>query len=454
MNFKLSKIYIFKALLKDDAGGFAIIWAISMMVITFVVGASYDMSQVTIAKQRAQMVADNMALAASIAVDTNNTARYTPNKRYNYTELGSPGIDFTKSMVGYVVYDIVDDKDPENNKKPTTDKSRLLARATVEGTYKPAFMSAFGYNGLRFTATSDVSYAARTGTPASIFFTVDNSGSMGWRDAAGIEKLRGLEESLKGFMDILDTVNSAENDVFRTALWPYSQDYRQNYNYISDDGIITNKIVSPSWGQLSNDKITRMRTEGGTDSSGALRAAANAFTKEAAIHNAKNQKSDPMMFMVFMSDGANNPKQEQVCEIVRQWVPRRQAYWQKGRRIRYSRPRNTRRWNYYPATRGHYENSEQCNWETTYSSDELSAAACEDMKSAGVRVYTIGYHLKAGSNSGYWVSQDEVDRAQALLATCASDEDHYILAKNASDLNEALAEIGEEIMKEVIRIKR
>jgi len=454
VNFRFTKFYTLKAALKNDAGSIAITWAMSMMAVTFAVGATYDMTQITKAKQGAQMIADNMALTASIAVDTNNTSRYKHNKRYNYQALGSPEVDFTKSIVGYVAYDIVDDKDPKNIGKSSSDKSRLLARANVEGTYKPAFMSAFGYEGIRFAASSDVSYAAREGTPASIFFAVDNSGSMGWTDAAGVQKLRGLESSLKGFMDILETINTTDNDVYRTALWPYSQDYNRRSPYITDDGIITNKVVSPNWGPLSNGEITRMNTQGGTDSSGALQAAANAFTKEADIHEAKNQEDEPILFMVFMSDGANNPRQERVCETVRRWVRGERAYWKKGRRIRYSRPRNTRNWRYYPATPGRYEDREQCDWETTYSSDALSAEACETMKDAGVTVYTIGYHLKAGRNSGYWVSQDEVDRAQTLLAACASSSDHYILAENASDLNETLADIGEEIMKEVIRIKR
>jgi len=454
VSFKSNKIYKYIATLQHDGGSIAITWAISMMAVIFAVGATYDMAQITKAKQRAQMVADSMALTASIAVDAENGSRYKANKRYSYAELGSPGVDFTKSIVGYVVYDIVDDKDPNNKNKFAPDKSRLLARATVVGTYKPAFMSAFGYDGLQFTASSDVSYASREGTPATIFFAVDNSGSMGWTDAAGVQKLHGLENSLKGFMDILDTINTTDNDVYRTALWPYSQDYDRRSPYISDGGIITNKVVSPSWGSLSNGEITRMNTEGGTDSSGALSAAATAFTKEAAIHDAKNQEDDPIMFMVFMSDGANNPKEERVCETIRQWVGGQRAYWKKGKKIRYSRPKNTRKWQYFPATQGHYEDTEQCNWEDTYSSDELSAQACETMKSAGVTIYTIGYHLKAGRNSGHWVSQDEVDRAQALLANCASDADHYILAENANDLNETLAAIGEEIMKEVIRIKR
>lgn len=76
------------------------------------------------------------------------------------------------------------------------------------------------------------------------------------------------------------------------------------------------------------------------------------------------------------------------------------------------------------------------------------------MKASGVTVYTIGYHLVAGWNSGYYINQSEVDRAQALLSNCASDQSKYILAQNASELNAALIAIGQEVMVEVIRIKR
>ncbi len=453
MNFKTKKINANRNILHNNAGGIAVTWAISMMAVIFAVGATYDMSQITKAKQRAQMVADSMALTASIAVDTNNASRYKANKRYSYKELGEPKADFTRSIKAYVEYDIVDDKDSSNTGKPKTDKTRLLARATVEGTYKPAFMSAFGYEGIKFKASSDVAYASREGTPASIFFAVDNSGSMGWSDADGVQKLQGLETSLKSFMTTLEAINTTDNDVYRTALWPYSQDFYGRYRYISDDGIITNKTVAPKWGPLSNGEITRMNTAGGTDSSGALRAAASAFMTESALHKAKNKETEPLKFMVFMSDGANNPKQERVCATTRKWIPSQRAYWRKGKKKRYSRPRKARKWRYYPAVPGHYEDKKECNWEYTYSSDKTSVQACETMKAAGVVVYTIGYYLKAGNNDGHWVSQSEVDRARALLANCASSSEHYILAENASDLNETLKNIGEEIMKEVIRIK-
>jgi hypothetical protein len=429
-----------KRFLKDTAGSFGMIWGVAGLGVVISVGAAYDINQVSKAKQIAQMAADNMALTASIAVDTNNDDRYVDGQGYTYRYLGGPTDDFTDSMVGVVEYDVDDDGDGESN---------LLARATVSGTYQTAFAAALGIEALSFSASSDVAYAQVEGTPASVFFAVDNSGSMGWSDATGAIKLSALETSLSSFMTTLETINSDANDVYRTALWPYSQDYNGNYPFISDDGIITNKDVPPTWGGLTNGEITRMNATYGTDSSGSLEAAADAFALEDAVHLAKNGKNDPLKFMVFMSDGANNPQSEWLCPTISV-----DEYWVDTYRNWNTVYTSSRSWFdswviYYPPSGGPYEIEGSCGWEETFKSDERSLAACTAMKDAGVTVYTIGYYLVVSHS----VSQAEVDRAQALLSGCATDADHYILAENASDLNTALATISEQVMTEVIRVK-
>lgn len=433
----------FARFLKDTAGSMALVWGVIGVGVVMTVGAAYDVSQVSKAKAIAQMAADNMALTASIAVDKDNDDRYAEGQAYSYRNLGGPKEDFTDSMHGTVEYDVDDDGDGESN---------LLARATVSGTYSPAFVSALGVQEIPFSAVSDVAYAQREGTPASIFFAVDNSGSMGWLDAGGANKLSALKDSMRNFMTTLQTINNDQNNVFRTALWPYSQDYDRRRPYISDDGIITNKDVPPGWGGLTNGEITRMHTQYGTDSSGSLEAAAAAFALEDAVHLSENGEDDPIKFMIFMSDGANNPKQERVCgPATEYWLDT----WRGLNRVYFREYRWFDRWViHHPEEDGPYPQYTRCSWQTTYSSDERSLEACTQMKSAGVTVYTIGYHLVAGWNSGYYTYQSEVDRAQALLASCASDADHYILASDANDLNTALTAIGQEVMIEVIRVKR
>jgi len=429
-----------KRFFTDTAGSMAMIWGVIGIGVIVTVGAAYDVNQVSKAKQIAQMAADNMALTASIAVDGGNEDRYVDGQSYSYRHLGGPADDFTNSMVGTVEYDVDDDGDELNN---------LLARATVSGTYSTAFAAALGVDAIPFSASSDVAYAQQEGTPASVFFAVDNSGSMGWSDATGANKLNALQTSMTSFMTTLDTINSDADDVFRTALWPYSQDYSGSYPYISDDGIITNKVVSADWGSLSNGEVTRMHTQYGTDSSGSLEAAAAAFALEDAIHFAENGEDDPIKFMIFMSDGANNSNQKRVCTTQDVWVNGTAEYWWKNNKVKYSRPILYWRWTYVAATVGQYKEQTDCGNVTVYESDERSLAACIAMKDAGVTVYTIGYHLVADR----YVSQDEVDRAQALLSGCATDAEHYILASDADDLNTALNAISQRVVTEVIRVK-
>ena len=100
------------------------VWAVTGLGVVMTVGAAYDVSQVSKAKQIAQMAADNMALSASIAVNRNNEDRYAEGQSYSYMHLGGPFNDFTNSMVGVVEYGVDDDGDGVDN---------LLARATVSG---------------------------------------------------------------------------------------------------------------------------------------------------------------------------------------------------------------------------------------------------------------------------------------------------------------------------------
>ena len=93
----------------NKSGTFSIMWAIALSGMILTVGATYDMAQLTKAKALAQYTADNMALQASIAVDTNNDDRYVADQIYTYAEISAGNVDFTDSLTGSVQYDIVDD---------------------------------------------------------------------------------------------------------------------------------------------------------------------------------------------------------------------------------------------------------------------------------------------------------------------------------------------------------
>jgi len=443
---------------KDTAGAMAMAWGVTLAGLTFSIGASYDLTQVSKARAIAQVAADNMALAASVAVDFNNDDRFVEGQHYDYTHLGGPDEDFTHSMVGSVVYDIVDDQDADNEELSDGAKKRLLARATVTGTYTPAFMSIAPWiDGIEFQAVSDVAYAEREGTPASVFFVADNSGSMGWTDDNGIVKITSLENSMKNFMRTLEILdNDGVDDTFRTALYPYSADPDNRRSGIDTDGLVPGHVVDPEWGTISNYKITRMYDRSGTDSSGALQAAADTFALENEIHLDMNPDyfddntiDEPLKFLVFMTDGANNKTTE--CHTEEVWVENQTAqYWWKYKRngrikYKYSRPRNWWNWNYVEPVSdgtGYYEEREVCTYD--YHFDVRSLEACDQMKEAGVLIYAIAYD----------VADEQKDHAEEFMQNCSSGDNFFKSAGDASALQQAFEEIGDAVITEVIRVKR
>jgi len=436
---------------RNTAGAMAMTWGVILAGMTFTIGASYDLTQVSKARAIAQVAADNMALTASIAVDFNNNERYVEGQSYSYTQLGGPKEDFTRSMHGSVVYDIVDDQDPHNAQLPASEKKRLLARATVSGTYKPAFMSVAPWiDGVAFEAVSDVAYAQRQGTPASIFFVTDNSGSMKSRDDNYVRKIDSLKVSMNDFMTVLGAINVHGERIFRTALYPYSS------------SLITGKIVDPDWGSLTANEVNRMYAGGGTRSTSALTRAKSNFTLEADIHDDENSEDDPLKFLIFMSDGANNGSYyQQQCVEEDVWVPATSEYWQythwrpswKYGDIVTKRPKKKLwKWRHYPAQSGHWDTEEQCTSVKVSPENNSSLAQCTAMKDAGVKIYSIAYD----------VAQNERELAEQFMKDCSSNNDHgvytddgfYKYAADGTDLQAVFTAIGEAVVKEVIRVKR
>lgn len=413
-------------------------WGLSAMVVVLALGAAYDTSQVQRAHKLAQFAADNMALAASISVDRENDDQFVEHQEYNYSQIGGPSEDFTNSMKGSVEYDIVDGDE------------KLIARATINGTYKTAFMGMMGVNEINLTAVSDVAYAEAEGMPTSVFFVADNSGSMGWNDSTGTMKLASLETSLEDFMGTLDTLDTdGVDDTFRTALYPYSADPDNSRSGIDTDGVIPSHVVDPAWGTIVDTNITRMYDRSGTDSSGALQDAADAFDFENNTHYAMNGENNPLKFLVFMTDGANNKTTECTTEEV--WVANGTAeYWWKYKnngtiKTKYREPNNLSGWTYvapvYDGT-GYYEDQEVCTYD--YHFDVRSLQACDQMKDAGVLIYAIAYD----------VADDEKDHAEEFMQNCSSGDEFFKSADDSTALESAFEQIGESILTEVIRIKR
>ena len=412
-------------------------WGLTLFTLAFLMGSALDASLVYKVNMQAQAAADNMALTASIAVDMDNPDRYVESTPYSYIEIGGSSNDFTNTLSGSVEYDIEDGDE------------KLIARATVTGNYSTIFMSMIGISNVEIKAVSEVAYTEDEGTPASVFFVADNSGSMGYTDGSGLTKIDGLQSSMTQFMGILDTLDDdGISDTFRTALYPFSADPNGYSSFINDDGLIPGNVVSPSWGTVPSNNVVSMNSYYGTDSSGALQDAADAFQFEDAIHLDVNGKADPLKYLVFMTDGANNKSEECTTEEV--WVLNGTAEywwrWKKGKKkYKYQEPYNPSKWTYVADTydgTGYYENQEICTED--YHFDIRSLQACDQMKADGVLIYAIAYDI----------DEDQKVHAQEFLQNCSSGDIFFKTADDSDALETVFELIGNSIITDIIRIKR
>jgi Flp pilus assembly protein TadG len=389
--------------IKKLDGSMAIMFAILAPFLVLVVGVSFDTSRLNNSKSQAQLMADIIGLNASIYVKNNDappsksSEGYLNNVWYDAKEQElnfGPGVSGENSTRFKVIYDDVADE----------------ARVVVESNIKPLFMGSFGFSEIKFTTLSTVKYAQKDhSNPASIFLVIDNSGSMAFDDipktsywsappASAEARLAGLKVELKKFMEQLDSVITPDPDD------PSRKFLRMGMTVYNSD-IINAKTIRPDWGVISNAQIDAMTADGGTVPTNALAKLQGWMTAEKNQHKRVNGSDDPLRYVVFMADGANNSTQD----------------------------------------------------------DEKAQRVCTKLKDDGVEIFTIGYALEPGYfNTGIWgerynqpvyyISPDVKQKAESFLKSCASSDAHFLLADDTSALKAAFDKIGAEIVEDAVRI--
>lgn len=381
----------------------AVMFAILAPFLVLVVGVTFDNSQLNNSKSQAQLMADILGLNASIYVKNNDAPPsnsdegYLNNVWYNANDLDlsfGRGVSDENSTRFKVIYDDVAEE----------------ARVIVESIIKPIFMGSFGYSEVKFTTLSTVKYAQKDhANPASIFLVIDNSGSMAFDDIPKTSynafspddakaRLDGLKVELNEFMEQLSSVivpdpKDPSRKFLRMGMTVYNSD------------IIAAKTIKPRWGTISKAEIDAMVADGGTVPTNALAKLQGWMTAESNQHKQVNGSEDPLRYVVFMADGANNSS----------------------------------------------------------SDDEKALKVCKKLKENGVEIFTIGYALEPGyfdtgiwgqryGQTTYYISPTVKQKAELFLKGCASSDAHFLLADDTSALKAAFDKIGAEIVQDAIRI--
>lgn len=415
--FTRAKTKHFLKRFKNDSDGTMLVsYAAGLMAMLGVTGLAYDASQYYVGKETAQHRADMIALAATANIRDNGL----PEEGDDFAH----GVTYYLDDYGLEITPYTSEEENESGERLHRTEFKVLYGVPEEGMLtthvksvgKPAILSLFKIDDFVFESDSITSYLREDlKDPASVFFVLDNSGSMSWDDDDGNVRLEGLQEAVTDFNEKLEGITDAFDDAnyLRTALWAYSSVDRKvsdpdsaysctkwyrrwgywypywstcysNETVLTDgDAIFIDTETAPQWGTIGNATIDAMQAFGGTDPSGALEHAKLAMRSEESIHYSENAAEDIHKFVIFMTDGANSS--------------------------------------------------------TSITNDSLSQ--CTTMKNEGVTIYTIGYAIDSGSTP------------EAFMKSCASSDDHYILAENADVLNTAFDDIGEDILEEVIRIQ-
>jgi len=455
------------------------------------IGVGYDMSQVVSTKQKASSIADTAALTAAIFYSTNDRMPKSDDEGY------VNGKTYDVSALNYSFKSLATKRAESVTVTVTYDLDAKEARTLVEGNTKVAFMQIFGHDKLEFKSEAVASFKdVYLKDPATIMFVLDNSGSMEFDDLpyginrnplnskpAGTQRrLPALESSVIGMMaklrGLLDTesgdTNGRNQRAIRTAMLPYSS------------SILPDVIVPGQWGLLSDNQISSMRFREGTNSAPPLDSAlqvmgeydASRNDNEAKIHKDEHDE-DALRYVIFMTDGQNNGD----FDI---WDARAgTGTWRRyGRNVKCSRDSNGRLYRddngsincYYSSDRWIYINNSEdepedfSGWEEGVFDNRSnldSRSTCATMHAEGVEVFTIAFGLQegwfytnnwgiangGGNNDQYEILQTEVNNATSLMEYCASTPSHYTEAIDSEALDDAFERIGNNIIKEIIRLK-
>lgn len=446
----------------DEEGSFTTVWTIGLSLSIVAIGAGIDLASSSRVALTAQSVADQVALTSAVFYSTherlpeNRVEGYMHNAGYSAK---SSGFSFPSNVEG---------GDLGVHIKALYDVDAGEVSVEVWGKTETALMSIFGRDTMKFRSKSTAKFKTSTlRNPASVALVLDNSGSMAWDDTASecewvyrnrqwnldcdtpseaAPRIDGLKTSVNGFMSTLETVVGPQavtgKRVLRTGMLPYS------------NAIIANKKVDMDWGFLSTSEVNAMTPSGSTNSSAPINEAKDWLDDEKDVHAAETGESNPLRYMIFMTDGQNSG--------TRNWVEKDGTGLWRGEYCYWSRRRYTCS---YSFETGETEPSstngttwEEGEYPTAY--DTQSIDNCNAMKASGVRIFTIGFALEPGTYLTNYTSGSQTatiepvttHSAYSLLEDCASSPTDFVTAEDTSALDEAFTNIGESIVQDVVRL--
>ena len=502
---------------KDERGNIAMIFGVVFLVLIACIGSGYDMNQLVSTKQKASSIADTAVLTAAVYYSEHGEAPSSlseglmHNHEYDASDLNYSFTGLSNKMAQNVKIKVTYD---DVNKEATaevyghTDVAFMQIFGHNKLDFKTTSVAKFSEVQIKDPASlmfvldnsgsmefDDLAYKGYSTSDS------ENPYPLNARPPGAVKRLGALESAVRDMMVNLRPLVSGDSSdpngrsqrIIRTAMIPYSSN------------VLTGYDVPGQWGLLSNSQINAMNYQTGTNSAPPLDDAmdvmgaytANDPENEAKIHFDEHG-NDPLRYVIFMTDGQNNGS----FDI---WTPRSGTdTWRRWREAGDEDYSCTKWWHVKKKKGGHWHYDEDSNgsdtctrevdagWEYEHNSPVEPAgngwqegvfdnqsnldsrSTCADMHASGVEVFTIAFGLVPGwfytNNWGsgiddypasaplwrpdqYPISDQATDRAKELMRYCASTPQNYTDAADSAALTAAFEKIGEQIVKELIRLK-
>ncbi|NTJ65481.1 VWA domain-containing protein [Agrobacterium rhizogenes] len=388
-----------KQLLRDRAGNFGILTAISVPVLAMAGGVAVDVTNMSLTRSQLQESTDAAALATATALADGSATTTTAKDLANNFVLGQ--------MSNY----LAGDTDATNSLKAgtnttvtkTTDSSGNSGyTVVVNSSYSMPVNSMTrltGQSSLNISASS-TSISGKTSetqkNALSMYFVLDRSGSMdeatdtvnaeqptvctqtnrkGKCTATATNYYTKMESLKIATSNLAAQLNSADPNMM------YVRTGADSYNNVAQTP------VALAWGTSGvTTYVNNLTSSGSTNSAPAFTAAVDALTKSSTTsgltyeqlqHKDKSGVTNPTMYIVFMTDGDNNVS----------------------------------------------------------NADTKTKEQCDKARSNGIHVYTIAFMAP--------------QNGQALLQYCATSSSDYFTPQSAADLFKAFTTIATETSKQM-----
>jgi len=381
---------------KDTKGNFGTIAAISAFIMVAGVAAAVDIGAAASAKQRLQNTTDQIALYAAKSLETDPavlTQQAMDYFDFNYGDTDMPIVLNSIERVGDTV---------------SVDASTKI---------DTAFAQVMGFKELNVRTVSSSSYSDRG---LDIALVLDTTGSMGEPSSGGGTKIDTLKAAATNLIEQLDTGKPGK---VRISVVPFAQ-----YVNVGPTNLDANWLDD---------------SQAGTNWSGCV-GSRTGNGNRSAEHNGRD-------FPAIAGDLCNNPitplsadlkkpKAAMTSLVARGWTYMPAGLAWGWRTLEGGAPFQEARQNtgmqrekiIVMMTDG--DNTRAASGKTHNSTsrtkaDRATDTLCKSIKGADIQIYTIAYEIKT-------------NKTRRLLESCASGNDMYFDARNASDLNAAFAEIA------------